>query len=88
MAKMRILYYVDVNDNTKTSFMVVSERIDLRNLNTIEKIGKELEEHGFGKKGVCNSIAYELAYHGSAEWECQMGKYEFAIEEAPLLSAR
>lgn len=82
---IKIIYYVDSDDNTKGSLMAYPSDKDLRNLKTIEEIGQVLHEANFGEKiGICNSVAYELVYHGSAELTCQMGKYEFGIEETEL----
>jgi hypothetical protein len=51
----------------------------------VEKIRDELEVCGFGRKGVCGSVAWELAYHETAELECQMGRYQFGIEDVPVM---
>ena len=85
--KIKVLYYVDVNDNTKGALMAYPSDKDLRNLETIEEIGQVLHEANFGEKiGISNSVAYELVYHGEAELTCQMGNYEFGWEETELKS--
>lgn len=82
---IKVLYYVDSDDNTKGMLMAFPSDKDLRNLETIEEIGQVLHEANFGEKiGVSNSVAYELAYHGTAELTCQMGNYEFGWEETEL----
>lgn len=84
---IKILYYVDVDDNTKGSLMAYPSDKELRNLETIEQIGQVLHEANFGEKiGISNSVAYELVYHGTAELTCQMGNYEFGWEETELYS--
>ena len=83
----KILYYVDTDDNTKGALMAYPSDKDLRDTETIEEIGQVLHEANFGeKKGICNSIAWELAYHGEAETTCGMGRYEFGWEETELFS--
>ena len=82
---IKILYYVDADDNTKGVLMAFPSGKDLRNLETIEKIGQALFEANFGDKiGISNSVAWELVYHGEAKLLCQMGKYEFGWEETEL----
>jgi len=82
---IKVLYYVDVDDNTKGSLMAFPSDKDLRNLETIEEIGKVLHESNFGEKiGISNAVAYELVYHGEAELTCQMGNYTFGWEETEL----
>ena len=84
---IKVLYYVDKDDNTKGSLMAYPSDKDLRFIDIIEKIGQVLHEANFGEKiGICNSVAYELAYHGSAELTCQMGNYEFGWEEVELFA--
>ena len=83
---IKVLYYVDTDDNTKGALMAFPSDKDLRNLDTIEQIGQVLHAANFGERiGICNSVAYELVYHGSAELTCQMGNYEFGWEETELL---
>ena len=84
---IKVLYYVDKDDNTKGSLMAFPSDKDLRNLNTIEQIGQTLHEANFGEKiGICNSIAIDLVYHGNAEETFAMGTYEFGWEEIELFS--
>ena len=81
----RVLYYVDMDDNHKSAFLVVDSSQDLRDIKVVEKIRDELEVCGFGRKGVCGSVAWELAHHETAELECQMGRYQFGIEDVPVM---
>ena len=84
---IKVLYYVDTDDNTKGTLMAYPSDKELRNLDTIQQIGQVLHEANFGDRiGICNSVAYELVYHGSAELPCQMGNYEFGWEETELFS--
>ena len=41
---IKILYYVDIDDNTKGSLMAFPSDKDLRNLETIEKIGQVVND--------------------------------------------
>ena len=84
---IKVLYYVDTDDNTKGMLMAFPSDKDLRKLDTIEQIGQVLHEANFGERiGISNSVAYELVYHGSAELTCQMGNYAFGWEETELFS--
>jgi hypothetical protein len=82
---IKVLYYVDSDDNTKGNLMAFPSEKDLRNTETIEQIGQVLHEANFGDKiGICNSVAWEVVYNGIAELTCQMGNYEFGWEETEL----
>ena len=86
MAKnVRVYFYVDVDDNTKSAFAVVPEGKDLRNKESIEEMSNELQAIGFGNGEVCNHIAESLIYTGEAEVTCTMGHYEFGNESSILL---
>ena len=84
---IKVLYYVDKDDNTKGTLMAYPSEKELRRLGTIQQIGQVLHEANFGERiGICNSVAYEIVYHGSAELTCQMGNYTFGWEETELFS--
>ena len=83
---IKIIYYVDTDDNTKTSLMAFDSNKELRDMSVIEKIGAEIELHGFDRRGICNSVAWELAHYGSAQLDCAMGQYDFGIEEIELFT--
>ena len=84
---IKVLYYVDSDDNTKGNLMAFPSEKNLRNTETIEQIGQMLYEGHFGDKiGISNSVAWDVIYHGDAELICQMGNYEFGWEEIELIS--
>lgn len=84
---IKVLYYVDSDDNTKGNLMAFPSEKNLRNTETIEQIGQTLHEANLGDKiGVSNSVAWEVVYNGTAELTCQMGNYEFGWEEIELIS--
>ena len=84
---IKVLYYIDSDDNTKGNLMAFPSEKNLRNTETIEQIGQVLHEANFGDKiGVYNSVAWEVVYNGTAELTCQMGNYEFGWEEIELIS--
>ena len=86
MAKnVRVYFYVDVDDNTKSAFAVVPDGKDLRNKESIEEMSNELQAIGFGNGEVCNHIAESLVYTGVAEVTCSMGRYAFGNESSILL---
>lgn len=83
---IKILYYVDMDDNTKGSLVAYPSLKDLRNEETIKEIGNILHGANFGEKiGISNSVAWELVYHGEAELTCSMGNYQFGWEEVELM---
>lgn len=81
---IKIIYYVDSDDNTKGSLMAYPSDKDLRNTSTIDEVANILHEANFGKVSDCKVIAWEIAHNGSAKTFCKMGKYEFGIEETEL----
>lgn len=84
---IKVLYYVDSDDNTNGNLMAFPSEKDLRNTETIEQIGKVLYEGHFGDNiGVSNSVAWKVVYNGTTELTCQMGNYEFGWEEIELYS--
>ena len=83
---IKIIYYVDNADNYKAPIMAFENSKELRDMEVIEQIGEQIELHNFGKRGVCNSVAWELAYHGNAQLNCTMGQYNFGIEETELFT--
>lgn len=86
MAKqVKTFYYVDKHDNHKSTFAAIDDDKEIRSLEVIDKIGAALHEFGFGRKGICNSVAYELVYQGSAELDCTMGSYAFGYEVAFMI---
>lgn len=82
--QIKVFFYVDTGDNTKSAFAAVDADEEI-SLDKIAEMGSVLESFGFGKKGVCNSIAWELARTGYAEHSCQMGNYEFGVETAYMV---
>ena len=83
---VKVLFYVDVDDNTKTMALAFDSELDLRDKEHIKKAAEALEVAGFGSSFVCETIAWEVIYHGSAILNCTMGKYEFGFEEVELIS--
>ena len=84
---IKVLYYVDSDDNTKGNLMAFPSEKNLRNTETIEQIGQALHEANLDDKiGVSNSVAWEVVYNGTAELTCQMGNYEFGWEEIEFIS--
>ena len=86
MAKnVRVYFYVDMDDNTKSAFAVVPEGKDLRNKESIKEMTNELQAIGFGNGAVCQHIAESLIYTGQAEVTCTMGRYQFGNESSIML---
>ena len=81
---IKIIYYVDSDDNTKGSLMAYPSDKDLRDSSAIDEMANVLHEANFGKVSDCKLIAWELAHNGMSKTLCVMGKYEFGIEETEL----
>jgi len=81
--KVNIIYYVDVDDNTKGCLCAVPSDKDLRDSSIIQKIAESILESGilaqFG--GYAHDIAKAVCHHGFAN----LAEYEFGVEEIPLL---
>ena len=81
--KVSIIYYVDVDDNTKGCLCAVPSDKDLRDSSIIQKIAESILESGilaqFG--GYAHDIAKAVCHHGFAN----LAEYEFGVEEIPLL---
>lgn len=83
---VKVVYYVDTEDNTKGCLCAIPSDKDLCNLDIVELISKEIHSYGFDESlGVCNSVAWEIAHHGRMVLLSRMGKYEFGVEEVPLI---
>ena len=83
---IKVLYYVDSDDNTKGNLMAFPSEKDLRDKETCKEIANVLHEANFGSQNVCAIIAWELAHNGSSKTFCKMGEYEFGIEETELFT--
>ena len=81
--KVSIIYYVDIDDNTKGCLCAVPSDKDLRDSSIIQKIAESILESGilaqFG--GYAHDIAKAVCHHGFAN----LAEYEFGVEEIPLL---
>lgn len=82
---VNIVYYVDIDDNTKGNICAIPSDIDMRDPNIIEKVANaisevlspirpEVEEHKI-------SIATAIAHHKFSN----LYDYEFGVEEAALI---
>ena len=81
--KVNIIYYVDIDDNSKGCLCAVPSNKDLRDSSIIQKIAESILESGilaqFG--GYAHDIAKAVCHHGFAN----LAEYEFGVEEIPLL---
>ncbi len=81
---IKVIYYVDIDDNTKGALCAIPSDKDLRNNDVVEDIANTIHGSGILRpyfhddyKEVAKGIAYHESY-------C-IGEYEFGIEEIPLL---
>ena len=81
---IKVIYYVDVDDNTKGTLCAIPSDKDLRDPSVIEFIGNEICNSGILRpffNDHCEEAAKSIAYHETYG----VGEYEFGIEEIPLL---
>ena len=84
---IKVLYYVDVEDNTKGALIAFPIGKELRNKETIATISQVLQEGNFAEsEPIANVVAWELVHNNEAELTCTMGKYHFGFEETELFS--
>ena len=81
----KVLYYINTQDNTKTNFMVIEHSRDLRSSRIISRLTEELESRGFGTKTICEDIVQDFVHNENAKVNCEMGEYEFGIDEVSVL---
>ncbi len=83
--KVNIIYYVDTDDNTKGSICAIPSDKDLRNSSVIKNVADEIKNvfepihHLMGEHSI--DLAKAVCYHGYSN----IFKYEFGIEEVPLI---
>lgn len=82
--KVKVVYYVDTDDNTKTSLCAVPSNKDMRCQEVVSEVAEMICETFAWNLLICDhctNIAESIAYHGFASIE----EYEFGIEEVPLI---
>lgn len=82
--QVKVVYYVDIDDNTKGTLCAIPSYKDLREPNVIDAIASAIHESGILRPYFhddCQEVAKGIAYHESY---C-IGEYEFGIEEIPFL---
>jgi hypothetical protein len=80
---IKVVYYVDTDDNTKGCLCAVPSDKDMRNSVIVSKIAECIKDSGILAQwsNHANDIAKSVAHHGFAN----IAEYEFGIEEIPLL---
>lgn len=81
---IKVIYYVDVDDNTKGTLCAIPSNIDLREPKAINAIASAIHDSGILRPYFhddCEEVAKGIAYHETYA----IGEYEFGIEEIPLL---
>lgn len=82
---IKVIYYVDTDDDTKGTLCAVPSDKDMRDPKVVDFIANEIKSvfetihHLMGEHSV--EIAKSIAHHEFAN----MYEYEFGIEEIPLL---
>jgi hypothetical protein len=80
---IKIIYYTDIDDNTKGTLCAIPSYKDLRDSNVIDFIAATLHDSGILRPYFhddCKEVANGIAYHESYS----IGEYEFGVEEIPL----
>jgi hypothetical protein len=80
---VKVVYYVDVDDNTKGCLCAVPSDKDLRDSSIVQKVADTIVESGILAQfdGFAHNIANAVCHHGFAN----LAEYEFGVEEVPLL---
>ena len=85
MAKqVNVIYYVDIDDNTKGALCAIPSDKDLRNNDVVEAIANAIHDSGILRPYFvddCKEVAKGIAFHETYG----IGEYEFGVEEIPLL---
>lgn len=82
--KAKIVYYVDTDDNTKSSLCAVPSNKDIRGQEMVSELAEMICETFAWNLLICEhctNIAKSIAFYGFASFE----EYEFGIEEVPLI---
>lgn len=81
---IKVICSVDSANKYKELIMAFESEKELRDVSVIEEIGKQIEMRGFGVRGICNSVAWELVHHGRAHLDSTMGEFDFVIDDVEL----
>ena len=83
--QVKVIYYVDTDDNTKGTICAIPSDKDLRSKEVIEFVAEQIKNvfepihHLMGEHSI--GLAQSIAHYEYAN----MYEYEFGIEEIPLL---
>lgn len=81
---IKVIYYVDIDDNTKGTLCAIPSNKELRDNDVIKAITSAIHDSGILRPYFhddCEEVAKGIAYHEMYA----IGEYEFGIEEIPLL---
>ena len=78
---IKVLYYVDKNDNSKVSLIAFDAEKELRTKEVMDKIADVVKEANFSH---CKAVAWEVVHNGSAKVN-GFHNYEFGFEEIELI---
>ena len=80
---VKVVYYVDIDDNTKGCLCAIPSDKDMRDSSVVQKVADTIVESGilaqFG--GFAHNIANAVCHNGFAN----LAEYEFGVEEIPLI---
>ena len=82
--KVKIIFYVDIHDNTKGALCAIPSDKDMRNESTISEIADTICDVFAWDLFVCDNcmnIAKSIAYHEFSA----CNEYEFGVEEIKLI---
>ena len=83
--KVNVIFYVDVDVNTKGNICAIPSDKDMRDKDIISKIANEIEESGILNDRMnrvdIHSIASAIA-HG---YSCEAFEFKFDVDEVPLI---
>lgn len=80
---VKVVYYVDTDDNTKGCICAIPSDKDMRDPSVIENVTSTIVESGILAQfsGFAYEISKAVCHHGYANFK----DYEFGVEEIPLI---
>ncbi len=81
--KVNVIFYVDVDDNTKGNICAIPSDKDMRSSSIIQKVANCIVESGILAQfsGFALNIAKAVCHHGFAN----LNEYQFGVEETILI---
>ena len=82
---IKVIYYVDLNDNTKDCLCAVPCGKEMRNPDVVDMIAEQIKEVFEPIHSWMREYSYELARVIAHNEFAKIFEYEFGVEEIPLI---